>query len=83
MESQFQPKFSKSDLLNLDAFKAVIKLSVNMQPTQPFSINVKLPWEDPPLNTQEKMEIIKQISALKYGRKRDLVQKEVFYRVGA
>ncbi len=83
MESQFQPKFSKNDLLNLDAFKAVIKLSVNMQPTPAFSINVKLPWEEPPLNTPEKMEIIKQISALKYGRKRELVQKEVFYRVGA
>lgn len=83
MESQFQPKFSSSDLLNLDAFKAVIKLSVNMQPTAAFSIDVKRPWDDPALNTPEKVEIMKQISALKYGRKKDLVQKEVYYRVGA
>ncbi len=83
LEQQFQPQFSKNDLLNLDAFKAVMKLSVNMQPTPAFSIDVKRPWEEPPLNTPEKMEIIKQISALKYGRKRELVQKEVFYRVGA
>jgi hypothetical protein len=28
------------------------------------------------------VEIIKQISALKYWRKRELVEKEIFYRVG-
>jgi len=54
-----------------------------MQPTQAFSINVKLPWEDPALNSPEKVEIIKQISALKYGRKKELVDKEIYFRVGA
>lgn len=83
MEKQFAPKFSGSDLMNLDKFKGVIKLSVDMQPTSAFSINVKLPWEDPALNTPEKIEIIKQISSLKYGRKKELVDKEVYFRVGA
>jgi len=46
-----------------------------MQPTPAFSINVRLPREDPVLNTPEKVEIIKQISALKYGRKKELVDK--------
>lgn len=58
-------------------------MSVDMQPTPPFSITVKLPREDPELNTDEKVQIIKQISALKYGRKKELVEKEIFYRVGA
>ncbi len=83
MEKQFAPKFWGADLVNLDKFKAVIKMSVNMQPTPAFSLNVKLPWEDPDLNTQEKIEIIKQISALKYGRKKELVDKEIYFRVGA
>ena len=83
MEQQFAPKFSGSDLLNLDKFKGVIKMSVDMQPTAAFSINVKLPWEEPTLNSPEKVEIMKQICALKYGRKKELVDKEVFYRVGA
>lgn len=83
MEQQFAPKFSGSDLLNLDKFKGVIKMSVDMQPTSAFSINVKLPWEEPTLNSPEKVEIMKQICALKYGRKKELVDKEVFYRVGA
>jgi hypothetical protein len=69
--------------MNLDKFKGVIKMSVDMQPTPAFSINVRLPWETPPLNSPEKCEIIKQISALKYGRKKELVDKEIYYRVGA
>lgn len=82
MEKQFSPKFSGNDLVNLDKFKAVIKMSVNMQPTPAFSLNVKLPREDPDLNTPEKIEIIKQISALKYGRKKELVDKNIYFRVG-
>jgi len=85
MEKQFSPNFSWTDLLNLDKFKAIVKLSVDMQPTPAFSLNVKLPWSfDPPiLNPDEKVAIMKQISALKYGRKKELVDKEIFFRVGA
>jgi len=83
MEQQFKPSFSGTDLVNLDKFMAVIKMSVDMQPSPAFSMKVKLPWENPALNTPEKVEIIKQISALKYGRKKELVDKEIFYRVGA
>ena len=40
------------------------------------------PHSVPPVNTPEKVGIIKQISALKWGTKRELVDKEIFYRVG-
>lgn len=66
----------------MDRFKGVIKLSVNTQPTRPFSINVINPYT-PPIHTKEKKQLIKEISALKWGRKKDLVEKEIFYRVGA
>lgn len=82
LERQFAPGFSATDLMNLDKFKAVVKLSVDMQPTPAFSMTLKLPWEEPKLNNEEKVAIIKQISALKYGRKKELVDKEIYYRVG-
>ena len=41
------------------------------------------PKVKPTMKSLEKSEIIKQISALKYGRKKELVDKEIFYRVGA
>jgi hypothetical protein len=40
------------------------------------------PHSIPPINSPEKVAIIKQISALKRWTKRELVDKEVFYRVG-
>ena len=57
-------------------------MSVNGQPTRPFSINMLNPHLIEPINSPEKVAIIKQISALKRGTKRELVDKEVFYRVG-
>ena len=82
LEQEFAPEFSRQDLVNIDRFKAVMKLSIDTQPSRPFSINVLNPYVEEWKNEQKKCEIIKQISTLKYGRKRELVEKEIFYRVG-
>lgn len=81
LEKEFSPEFSKQDLVNIDRFKAVMKLSIDTQPSRPFSINVLNPYIEEGQNEDKKCEIIKQISNLKYGRKRELVEKEIFYRV--
>lgn len=83
MTKQFAPSFGPTDLVNLDAFQAAVKLSVRNQPTVPFSVDMrKYRQKFEVLNPPEKFEIIKQICALKYGRKKELVEKEIFYRVG-
>jgi hypothetical protein len=38
MEKVFAPTFSGQDLVNMDKFKSVMKLSIDNQPTIPFSI---------------------------------------------
>ena len=82
LEQEFAPEFSRQDLVNIDRFKAVMKLSINTQPSRPFTINVLNPYTDKWKNSPEKCDIIKQISTLKYWRKRELVEKEIFYRIG-
>lgn len=82
LEQEFSPEFSRSDLVNMDKFKWVMKLSVDTQPTRPFSISVLNPYEET-LNTDEKVKIIKEISRLKRWRKRELIEKEIYYRMGA
>ncbi len=82
LEKEFGPEFSQQDLVNLDNFKSVFKMSVNGQATKPFSLDVVKFFTMPFINTPEKIKIIKQISALKRGRKRELVEKEIYYRVG-
>jgi hypothetical protein len=38
MEKYYAPTFSNQDLVNMDKFKAVMKLAVDNQPTTPFSL---------------------------------------------
>lgn len=82
LEKNVSPEFNKNDMVSIDARKGVLTLSVWWQPTRPFSINMHNPYAEPVVNSPEKVAIIKQISALKWGTKRELVDKEVFYRVG-
>ena len=53
-------------MVNGDTFRAVAKIVVNNQPTRPFSFTTRIPYSDPILNIPEKVEIMKQISALKW-----------------
>lgn len=80
---EMSPVFSESDLVNLDAFKGVMKLSIDSQPSRPFSIEVPKPWQD---NTYVKdvkaMEAYKQLSRLKYGRDKEFVSREILRRIG-
>ena len=82
LEKEFWPEFSAIDMVNGDTFRAVSKIVVNNQPTRPFSFQTRVPYGDPIVNIPEKVEIMKQISALKRWTKRELVDKEIFFRVG-
>lgn len=82
LEKEMAPEFSQIDLVNADAHRAVAKIAINNQQTRPFSFTTDLPWLKPILNIPEKIEIMKQISALKWWTKRELVDKEIYFRVG-
>lgn len=81
MGKQFAPVYSEQDFVNMDKFKAALKLSVDGQPTSGFSLNVPLPWlekGDPVIGNA-----LRELSRLKYGREREFVEKEIIYRIGA
>lgn len=80
MSKYYQPTFSDSDLINMDKFKAVMKLAVDNQPTVPFSIipvNPYLETGDPHV-----AKALVELSRLKYGRDKAFVKKEIEYRIG-
>ncbi len=81
MAKEMAPVFSDQDLINLDKFKAVIKLSIDTQPSKPFSItpiNPYLETGDPDVGSA-----IKQLSRLTYGREKSFVDREILRRIGA
>ncbi len=80
LAKEMAPVFSDQDLINLDKFKAVMKLSIDTQPSRPFSITPLNPYLDK--GDHEAAEAFKQLSRLKYGRDREFVEREILRRVG-
>ena len=76
LEKQFEPGFSRFDLVNLDNFTMIIKMMINNKVSTPFKMQT-LP---PPKGRPEIVEAIKKISKLKYSRPRAIVEEEISQR---
>ncbi len=81
---EMAPVFTEQDLINVEAFKGIMKLSIDGQPSRPFSIEVSKPWQDKTYAKDAKAgEAFKQLSRLKYGRAKEFVDREIIRRIGA
>ncbi|MDP2624622.1 MAG: TraM recognition domain-containing protein, partial [Candidatus Peregrinibacteria bacterium] len=81
MAKEMAPVFSEQDLVNMDKYKGVMKLSIDTQPSRPFSMIPTNPYTEQ--GDLEAAEAYKQLSRLKYGRDKDFVEREIFRRLGA
>lgn len=79
MAKEMAPAFTDQDLINIDKYKAVMKLSIDTQPSKPFSIIPQNPYLE--RGDEEIGTALKQISRLTYGRSRKFVEKEIFTRL--
>lgn len=80
---EMAPVFSEQDLVNMDAFKGAMKLSIDNQPSRPFSIEVPRPWLDQTYPKDDQAaEAYKQLSRLTYGRQKEFVDREILRRIG-
>ncbi|GHW02232.1 hypothetical protein AGMMS50249_0180 [candidate division SR1 bacterium] len=82
LAKEFEPEFTQTDLTSTEAFMGACKISIHNQQTRPLSFKAKVPYSIPAKNTSEKVQLIKQISSLKRGSKREIVDKEIYYRIG-
>jgi len=73
LESIFSPTFSAKDIMNIDNFNCYLKMLANNIPIKPFNIKVPPPQK----GDLEKLESLKQLSYLKYGRPREEVDNEI------
>jgi hypothetical protein len=76
LEKQFEPEFSRFDLLNLDNFQLIIKMMINNAISSPFKVKTIPPKKGNP----EIVEAIKKLSKLKYGRPKEIVEREIMER---
>lgn len=76
LSTQFKPVFGPQDLLNIDNYHAYVKLLVNGQTTQPFSIRTF-----PPARPEtERGRAIRQMSSMRHGWPRYEVEDEIHAR---
>ena len=81
MEKYYAPTFGNQDLVNMDKFKAVMKLAVDNQPTVPFSVIPMNPYLE--TGDIKLAQAFKELSRLKYGRDKAFIGKEIEYRIGS
>jgi len=76
LEKQVEPVFSKSDLINVDNHKGFAKVLINGVLTKPFNIQ----GYPPNKGDQEIANALKELSRLKFGRDKDIVNREIMQR---
>lgn len=77
MVREFAPTFSEFDLINIEKYHAYVKLLIDNTTSRPFSLAVpKLPDGNPAFAQK-----IKELSRLKHGRDRSVVEAEIMRRM--
>jgi len=76
LEKQFEPEFSRFDLVNLDNFTLVVKLMIEGKIYPSFKMETLKPQEGNP----EIVAPIKKIAKLKYGRRKEIVEADIAQR---
>ncbi|MDQ5893252.1 MAG: hypothetical protein QG640_263, partial [Patescibacteria group bacterium] len=73
LEKQFSPVFTAKDIMSIDNYNAYLKMLANGRPVKPFNIETMAP----PQGNKAVVEAIKQLSHMKYGRDKTLVEQEI------
>ncbi len=76
LEKEFAPTFNAFDLVNVEKYTAYIKLLIDNTGSKPFNMHTYPPRKGNP----ELAAAIKQLSRLKYGRDRTIVEAEILER---
>ncbi|MBI2485164.1 type IV secretory system conjugative DNA transfer family protein [Candidatus Uhrbacteria bacterium] len=76
LEKEFAPLFSGYDLINAEKFTWYSKMIIDNDAQKPFTLHTVLP----PKGNPELAAAIKELSRLKYGRERVLVEEEILER---
>jgi hypothetical protein len=73
LQKQFAPAFDADDLINVDNFNCFAKLLLNNETSAPFNMKTYPPKKGNP----KLAEAYKELSRYKYGRDREVVEREI------
>jgi len=81
LQHEFQPTFTEADLINIEARHAYVRTIVNNEPVPPFSMDLTRDLEEEKKRANPKVaELVRELSLLKYGKPKELVEREIAER---
>jgi hypothetical protein len=82
LQHEFTPTFTENDLANVEKFHVYIKTIVGNEPVPAFSMSLEKDMDEVKARMNPKLsEMIKQLSRLKYGKDKEVVEAEINVRV--
>jgi hypothetical protein len=81
LQHEYQPTFSEADLTNVERFNVYIKTIVHNETVPPFSMDLtKDMGQLKEMRSAKMAEMVKQLSRLKYGRDKNVIEAEMAQR---
>jgi hypothetical protein len=81
LQHEFAPVFNENDLANIEKFHVYIKTIVNNEPVPAFSMSLQKDMTQIEARMNPKMSaMIKELSRLKYGRDREVIEADMKVR---
>lgn len=78
LQHEFTPIFNETDLTNIEKFHVYIKTIVKNEPVTPFSMSLMKDMSAVEARMNPKQaQMIKELSRLKYGKDKDIVEAEI------
>lgn len=78
LQHEYSPTFNEIDLINIDKYNAYVKTIVHNEPVKPFSVDMAKDMSV--VMAERNAEVAKaiiQLSRLKYGQARELIEAEI------
>ncbi len=81
LQHEFAPTFNETDLTNVEKYHVYMKTIVNNEAVTPFSVSLEKDMEKIEAQMNPKLaDMIKELSRLKYGKDRQLIEEEMKVR---
>lgn len=81
LQHEFAPTFNETDLTNVEKYHVYMKTIVNNEAVTPFSVSLEKDMEKIEAQMNPKLaEMIKELSRLKYGKDREVIEEEMKIR---
>lgn len=81
LQHEFAPTFNEIDLANIEKYHVYIKTIVGNEPVPPFSMSLEKDMDEVNARMNPKLaEMIRQLSRLKYGVDREVIEAEMNVR---